>query len=217
MTHAPRSLTYESLSAGARALRARDRDLGGILDRLGEPPLWGRRPGFPTLVRIILEQQVSLAAALSLYRRLFRHLGGMTAAGVRAMGEAGLRAFGLTRQKARYCHGLAVRVLDGSLDLSAVAALPDDDGRAVLLSVPGLGPWSVDIYYLMALRRPDVWPQGDLALAAALRDVKRMSGLPGRESQQEIAARWSPWRSVAARLLWAHYLEARGQYSLRPG
>lgn len=209
-SHASRALTRASLSMGARALRARDMDLARILERLGEPPLWGRRPGFPALIRIILEQQVSLAAALSLYRRLFRHLGGMTAEGVRAMGEAGLRKFGLTRQKARYCHGLAARVLEGSLDLPAVAALPDDVGRSILLTVPGLGPWSVDIYYLMALRRPDVWPEGDLALASALRDVKRMDDLPTRENQRAIAARWSPWRSVAARILWAHYLAARG-------
>jgi DNA-3-methyladenine glycosylase II len=207
-----RVLTHASLSEGAQALRARDRDLAHILDRLGEPPLWGRRPGFPALIRIILEQQVSLAAARSLYRRLLRHLGGMTAESVCAMGEAGLREFGLTRQKARYCHGLAARVLDGSLHLSGVATLPDAAGRAILLAVPGLGPWSVDIYYLMALRRPDVWPEGDLALAAALREVKRMDDLPTRKDQQALAARWSPWRSVAARLLWAHYLAARGQY-----
>jgi DNA-3-methyladenine glycosylase II len=94
-----------------------------------------------------------------------------------------------------------------------VASLPDTEGRSILLSIPGLGPWSVDIYYLMALRRPDVWPEGDLALASALRDVKRMRELPSRENQRAIAARWSPWRSVAARFLWAHYLEARGQYS----
>jgi DNA-3-methyladenine glycosylase II len=98
-----------------------------------------------------------------------------------------------------------------------VAALPDAAGRSLLLSIPGLGPWSVDIYYLMALRRPDVWPEGDLALASALREVKRMQGLPTRESQRAIAARWSPWRSVAARLLWAHYLNARGQYAPRAG
>jgi DNA-3-methyladenine glycosylase II len=217
MSSAPRSLTQASLRAGATALRGRDRDLGGILDRLGEPPLWGRRPGFPTLVRIIFEQQVSLAAALSLYRRLVRHLGGMTPALMYAMGEAGLREFGLTRQKARYCHGLAVQVMDKGLDLSRVAALPDDAGRSILLSVPGLGPWSVDIYYLMALRRPDVWPEGDLALASALREVKRMRELPTRERQREIAAEWAPWRSVAARLLWAHYLEARGKYVRQPG
>lgn len=140
----------------------------------------------------------------------------MSAQGVCAAGEGGLRELGLTRQKARYCHGLAARVLDGSLDLSAVAGLPDDVGRSILLSVPGLGPWSVDIYYLMALRRPDVWPDGDLALASALREVKRMDRLPTREKQRSIAERWSPWRSVAARLLWAHYLAARGHYEPLP-
>jgi DNA-3-methyladenine glycosylase II len=213
---ASRALTRVSIATAARALRDSDRDLSRIFERLGVPPLWGRRPGFATLIRIILEQQVSLAAARSLYRRLVGSLGEMTAESMCAIGETGLREFGLTRQKARYCHGLAARVLEGSLDLSAVAALPDAAGRSILLSIPGLGPWSVDIYYLMALRRPDVWPEGDLALASALREVKRMRELPSREKQRVIAARWSPWRSVAARLLWAHYLEARGQYSPRP-
>ena len=216
MSNIPRVLTHATLSEGAQALRTRDRDLAHILERLGEPPLWGRRPGFPALIRIILEQQVTLAAARSLYQRLLRHLGSMTAESVCAIEEAGLREFGLTRQKARYCHGLAARILDGSLHLPGVAAIPDADGRAILLSIPGLGPWSVDIYYLMALRRPDVWPDGDLALATALREIKRLDDLPTRKDQQALAARWSPWRSVAARLLWAHYLEARGQYSPRP-
>jgi DNA-3-methyladenine glycosylase II len=197
-------------------LRVLDPDLARILDQLGEPPLWGRRPGFPALVRIILEQQVSLAAASSMYRRLYRHLGGLTAESIYMLKVAGLRDLGLTRQKADYCHGLASRVLDGSLDLAATARLPDDVGRRTLLAVPGLGPWSVGIYYLMALRRPDVWPQGDLALAAALCEVKRMDGLPTKEDQQSLTRGWAPWRSVAARILWAHYLAARGQYSPRP-
>jgi DNA-3-methyladenine glycosylase II len=201
------------MAEGARALGKRDRDLARILDSLGTPPLWGRRPGFATLVRIILEQQVSLAAARSLYLRVTQALGGMSARTVTARGEAGLRELGLTRQKARYCHGLAARILEGRLDLSAVAALPDSEGRLLLFDVPGLGPWSVDIYYLMALRRPDVWPRGDLALATALRDAKGMRKLPTRDEQEALAARWSPWRSVAARLLWARYLADRGQYS----
>jgi DNA-3-methyladenine glycosylase II len=208
-----RALTHASLEKGAAVLKSRDRDLGAVLDRLGAPPMWGRRPGFPTLVQIILEQQVSIVAARTLYRRVRGALGGMSVHTVRGCGESGLKALGLTRQKARFCHGLALRILDGRLDLSGVAGLPDDEGRAVLLGVPGLGPWSVDIYYLMALRRPDVWPQGDLALASALREIKRMDRLPTREDQHTIAARWSPWRSIAARVLWAHYLEARGQYS----
>jgi DNA-3-methyladenine glycosylase II len=207
-----KTLTNAALAAGARALARKDRDLGRIVASLGTPPMWGRRPGFATLVRIILEQQVSLAAARSLYLRLEREMGGMTPGIVRDRGEAGLRALGVTRQKARYCHGLAVRVVEGSLDLSAAAALPDEEGRAVLLDVPGLGPWSTDIYYLMALRRPDVWPRGDLALATAIRDVKGLGRLPARQEQEELAARWSPWRSVAARLLWARYLSDRGQY-----
>jgi DNA-3-methyladenine glycosylase II len=208
---APRSLTRALLSEGARALAARDADLAGILRRLGDPPIWGRRPGFSSLVRIILEQQVSLRSGAAMYRRLDGHLGGVTPNTFNRAGAAGLRRLGVTRQKAGYCCGLAKRVLDGSLDLTAVARGTDDEGRKALLDVPGLGPWSVDIYYLMALRRPDVWPRGDLALAIALRDVKRLRTLPSYEEQQALAQAWAPWRSVAARILWAHYLTARGR------
>lgn len=208
----PRRLTSASLSRGARELAEMDPDLGAVLGRLAEPPMWGREAGFPALIQIILEQQVSLAAARTMYRRLTGHLGAMTPEAVYAIQVKGLRDFGLTRQKAGYCYGLAAPMLDGSLDLSSVARGPDDRGRQILLAVPGLGPWSVDIYYLMALRRPDVWPQGDLALAVALREVKHLTALPTRNDQQFLASDWAPWRSVAARILWAHYLAARGQY-----
>jgi len=187
-----------------------DPDLGGILQRLGAPPMWGRRPGFPTLIQIILEQQVSLAAARTVYLRLDALLGGITPERIVAMEVSGLRDFGLTRQKAGYCFGLAARVLDGSLHLARVAKARDADGRDALLAVPGLGPWSVDIYYLMALKRPDVWPQGDLALAVALHEVKGLDARPTKDQQHALALAWTPWRSVAARMLWAHYLAARG-------
>jgi DNA-3-methyladenine glycosylase II len=144
-----------------------------------------------------------------MFGRMRAHLGEIAPRTVHGRGIDGLRAFGLTRQKAAYCHGLAGRLLDGALDLAAVARAPDADGRAMLLAVPGLGRWSVDIYYLMALRRPDVWPRGDLALAAAMRDVKGLRTLPSAERQEKLAARWAPWRSVAARILWSHYLAAR--------
>lgn len=208
----PRALTPISLSRGAGELAEVDPDLGDVLARLGEPPMWGREPGFPALIQIILEQQVSLAAARTMYRRLSSHLGAMTPEAVYAIQVNGLRDVGLTRQKAGYCFGLAERILDGSLDLSSVANGPDDRGRQILLAVPGLGAWSVDIYYLMALRRPDVWPQGDLALAVALLEVKRLSDLPTKNEQLLLASDWAPWRSIAARILWAHYLDARGQY-----
>lgn len=204
----PRQLTPASLSRGAQQLAEADPDLGAVLARLGEPPMWEREPGFATLIQIILEQQVSLAAARTMYQRLTVHLGAMSPELVHANQVSGLRDFGLTRQKAGYCHGLASRILDGSLDLDLIDHGPDAAGRQALLAVPGLGPWSVDIYYLMALRRPDVWPRGDLALAAALREVKHLEALPSRDEQQLLASAWAPWRSVAARILWAHYLAA---------
>jgi DNA-3-methyladenine glycosylase II len=213
MNEAPRSMTLDMLRRAAGVLASRDATLAGIHQRLGAPPMWGRRPGFATLVRIILEQQVSLASARTLYGRLESHLGGVTAERVARASVAGLRDFGLTRQKAAYCHGLALRIQDGRLDLAAAARGPDAAGRDALLAVPGLGPWSVDIYYLMALRRPDVWPTGDLALAVALRELTHKRRLHTADEQRRLARRWTPWRSVAARMIWAHYLEARGQYS----
>lgn len=205
----PRALTRAALEAGVRRLTQTDPDLAAVAARLGVPPLWGRRPGFETLVRIVLEQQVSLASAQNLHRRLRARVGAITPGTIHALGEDGMRQTGLTRQKARYCFGLAQRLRDGRLDLAALARGPDDKGRRTLLAVPGLGPWSVDIYYLMALRRPDVWPAGDLALASALREVKRLERLPDAPTQAALAQSWSPWRAVAARLLWAHYLDAR--------
>jgi DNA-3-methyladenine glycosylase II len=204
-----RALTGESLQAGARELASRDPDLARILQRVGYPPIWGRRPGFASLVRIILEQQVSLRSADAMYRRLDARLGGVTPHAFARAGIAGLRQLGVTRQKAAYLHGLATRLVDGTLDLSAVSKAADETGRRTLLDIPGLGPWSVDIYYLMALRRPDIWPRGDLALATALRDLKGLRALPSHEQQLEFATKWAPWRSVAARILWALYLSER--------
>lgn len=205
-----RSLTRALIGEGARHLAARDETLAGIHRRLGDPPIWGRRPGFPALVKIILEQQVSLRSAAAMFQRIEAHAGGMTPQAIDGVGIAGLRQIGVTRQKAAYCHGLARRVLDGTLDFGAVARASDDEGRRMLLEVPGVGPWSVDIYYLMALRRPDVWPRGDLALAAAIRDLKGLRALPSHEQQEKMSRAWAPWRSVAARLFWAHYLAKRG-------
>ncbi len=205
----PRALTRATLAAGVRALSRRDPDLAALAARNGLPPMWARRPGYPTLVHIVLEQQVSIVAARTLFRRVRAALGGMTPELVAERGALGLHRLGLTRQKASYCHALALAVIDGSLSLSRIASADDASGRSTLLALRGIGPWSADIYDLMALRRPDVWPVGDLALAVALHEVKRLRLRPDAGRQLEMSAAWAPWRSVAARLRWHYYLTTR--------
>ena len=194
---------------GVRELGARDRDLAGVVRRWGPPPLWARPPGFATLVRIILEQQVSLASAHAAYSRLQAAAGRVSPGQVAGLSEARLRRSGLTRQKAAYCRQLATRIVDRRLALSHLSRLEDDEARSSLLLVPGIGPWTADIYLLMALRRPDVWPAGDLALAKAAHRVKRLRRCPTEERLRRIASAWAPWRAVAARILWHSYLSSR--------
>lgn len=193
------------LARAVGELAARDPDLAAVVERCGAPPLWARPPGFATLVRIVLEQQVSLVSARAVYERLEEGVGGVSPQRLAAVGEQGLRELGLTRQKASYCHGLATAVRDGRFDLDAVARLDDDSAHAALTSLRGVGPWTAAIYLLMALRRPDVWPRGDLALVKAAQQVKNLDAPPDRETFETLAEPWRPWRAVAARILWQHY------------
>ncbi|MFN2483988.1 MAG: DNA-3-methyladenine glycosylase [Candidatus Limnocylindria bacterium] len=187
-----------------------------MVARHGHPPLWAREPTFQTLVLIILEQQVSLASARAAYRRLEAAVSVVEPARVATMSDAAAIAAGLTRQKRGYLSELAARVLSGELDLDAVAAGPDDAARTLLTIVPGIGRWSGDVYLLMALGRPDVWPIDDIALAASARAVKRLSRRPSPDELAQIGKPWRPWRSAAARLLWHAYL-ARDRASQREG
>jgi DNA-3-methyladenine glycosylase II len=202
----PARLDDAALLEAVEVLSAIDPDLAGIVERHGPPPLWAREPGFATLVQIILEQQVSLASAEAARQRLVAAAGAVEPAAIAAAGEAPLRAAGLIRQKARYVVALANDVLDGRVDLAAVDAAPDDDAHRRLTAILGIGRWTADIYLLMALGRPDIWPIGDLALAGSMRRAKRLATLPGHDEQLAIAGPWRPWRAVAARLLWHAYL-----------
>ena len=202
----PIALDESIVAEAAAMLAARDADLAGILARHGPPPLWGRPPGFETLVAIILEQQVSLASGAAALGRLRAAAGAVEPRAVAALGEEAARAAGLTRQKARYVVGLADAILAGRFEPDRLAEANDDAVRSALVALPGIGRWTADIYLVMALRRPDVWPEGDLALAAAMRRARRLPQLPTTEEQREIAGSWRPWRAVAARQLWQAYL-----------
>ncbi len=204
-------LDRRALELATRRLCRRDPDLARVVERWGVPPLWARRPGFVTLVRIVLEQQVSLASAKAMYLRLAAHLGQVTPDAVRLLGQDGLRGLGFTRQKAAYCHGIAIALLEGRLDLRRLGRIDDTGARQLLVALKGVGPWSADIYLLMALGRPDVWPPGDVALIQAMQDVKGLRLRPTSERAARIAAAWAPWRSVGARILWHHYLCRRAE------
>lgn len=202
-------LTKESLARAAKLLARRDKDLASILKQYGPPPLWARKPGFATLVQIILEQQVSLASAAALFARLNRSIVPFRPAQVLLLGEPHLKSLGLTRQKTAYCLHLSQLLSEKHLKLSQLSVCSDEDAKARLMEVKGIGSWSADIYLLMALGRPDVWPTSDLALAIAVKQLKQLKVRPEPAELNEIGERWRPFRSVAARMLWQYYLAQR--------
>ena len=199
-------LTDTTLSHALADLTARDPRLARIVADYGPPPLWAREPGFPTLVHIILEQQVSLASARAAFDRLLIIASPLTPECFLELDDATLKAAGFSRQKTRYGRALAAVILSGELDLTALDALDDHAVHTELTKVVGIGRWTADIYLLMALRRPDAWPDGDLALAIAARHALGLATTPGTAELAAIGEAWRPWRAVAARVLWHFYL-----------
>src|SRR2546422_8969463 len=200
-------LTKESLVNAAEMLAVRDPQLASIYERHGAPPMWARRPGFPTLLRIILEQQVSLVSARAMFERLKSNIEPFTPEGFIDSGEAYLRSLGVTRQKAHYCIQVAQAFTNGQLD--RITRMNDEEAHAALLGIKGVGPWTANIYLLMALKRPDIWPEGDIALAAAVGKLRKLNTRPSFAELAKIAQAWRPFRSVAARMLWQYYLAER--------
>ncbi|MFN7927418.1 MAG: DNA-3-methyladenine glycosylase 2 family protein [Blastocatellia bacterium] len=202
------ALDETSLAVAAETLAASDVDFAFLLATYGTPPLWAREPGFPTLVHIILEQQVSLASARAAYNRLQAAIAPVTPERFLQLSEVELKVIGFSRQKALYVRLLAQSILAGALDLSALAELPDDEARTRLKQQKGIGDWTADIYLLMALGRPDIWPCGDLALLVALQRLKKLPARPTHEEFVSYGVAWKPYRAVAARLLWHFYLNS---------
>lgn len=204
-------LDESRLTRAVRTLTREEPRFGRIVERHGLPPLWPREPGFQTLVLIMLEQQVSLAQGRAMYARIANATGTVTPANVATLGEPGLRALGVTRQKSAYLAALAEQLERKTLDLDAIAALPDADAHDALDALRGVGPWTAQCYLLFALRRADVFPAADLALLEAVRQLWRLRARPSPDALARRAEAWRPHRAVAARLLWHHYLSERGR------
>jgi len=204
-------LNENVFAQGVRLLADGDAHLAEVVEKYGPPPLWVRDPGFPTLVYIILEQQVSLASAKAAFDRLNAAVRPLTPGRFLKLTDAELLRIGFSRQKTRYTRLLAESLARRYFDLQALHNLQDDAARKMLVAFKGIGKWTADIYLLSALRRPDIWPTGDLALATAVQEVKRLRRRPSPEKLEKMSAPWKPWRAVAARLFWHHYLSKRGQ------
>jgi len=209
-----RPLTQQTLALAARELAARDQLLGDIHATYGDPPLWQRATGFRTLVHIILEQQVSLSSAKSMLLRLEREIQPFTPERFVELGETHFRGLGVTRQKSAYLVHLAESMVSGRLSLRRLSRLSDDRVLDVLTGIKGIGLWSANIYLLMAMRRSDIWPAGDLALAVAIKELKGLATKPTVEELEQVAEAWRPYRAVAARMLWQHYLGRRSVKSV---
>jgi DNA-3-methyladenine glycosylase II len=200
------------LLRGVSVLARADAGLARIHRELGPPPLWAREPGFPTLVWIILEQQVSLASARAAWNKLKAAVRRVTPRSFLGLRDAELKRIGFSRQKAAYCRGLAEAVLSRELRLDQLDAMDDADARAALVAIKGIGQWTADIYLMEALLRPDIWPVGDLALATAYKECFGLADRPTPKKLEEAGAPWRPWRAVAARLLWHDYLARRNSF-----
>jgi DNA-3-methyladenine glycosylase II len=197
--------TATSLNAALDALTAIEPAFAVALQRAGYPPPRVRDRGYATLLRTIIGQQVSVAAAQSIWNKLEAQIGDLTdPATVAAASDEQLRAAGLSRQKVSYARSLAEEVTSGRLDF---AQLPEDDEEAIaqLVKIKGIGRWSAEIYLLFAEGRPDIWPAGDLAVQIEIGRILGHDERPPEKLMRDLAEAWRPHRGAAAILAWHHY------------
>ncbi|HMH22835.1 MAG TPA: hypothetical protein VK563_13710 [Puia sp.] len=208
MKMAPITFSFATFHGLCDRLASADAELAAILGAHGYPPMWNRPNTFGTLVHIILEQQVSLASALSALNKLRDKIGEITPEKVQLLTDDELRACYFSRQKAGYVRYLASALVSGQIDLEEMATLGDDAVRARLTALKGVGNWTVDIYLIFVLKRADIFPLGDLAAVNALRRIKKIPKDIPREQLLPVIAEWEPMRTIATMLLWHYYLSA---------
>lgn len=189
-------------------LIAKDAVFSEIVKLYGEPGFLTRPPGFESLCKIILEQQVSLESARASFNKLKNLMGNFTPENVIEVTDLEFRACGISRQKTSYLRALAETVLDGALNFESFATKHPDEVRQELLRVKGIGNWTVDVYLMFCLQSPDILPLGDIGIVSAIKDVW---GFTAINDMLELSKIWSPYRTTAAFFLWHYYLEKRGR------
>jgi len=204
----------DDIAEGIAWLAARDGRLAPVIAAAGELPLRRRPGGLAGLARIIVGQQVSVASAEAIWGRFVAAFPDVTPQALLRAREPRFRKAGLSAPKIRALRAVAAACREG-LDLDALAEAPAEAAHARLTVITGIGPWTADIYLLFCLGHPDIFPVGDLALRNAVADAFALDMPAAPATIAEIAAVWSPWRSVAATLFWAYY-SARKQRKLLP-
>ena len=190
-------------------LAGQDPDLKSIILAYGYPPMWHRANTFESLIHIILEQQVSLASALAAMNKLREKLSEITPDALLTLTDEELKACYFSRQKTVYVRHLAESILNGHINLNNLENRTDDDIRATLSKLKGIGNWTIDIYLIFILQRTDIFPIGDLAAVNAMKQIKKLPKETNREVLLELTKSWQPNRSVATMLLWHYYLSIR--------
>lgn len=175
----------------------------------GVIPLRLSTADFAGLASIIVSQQVSKASADAIFRRLKSMVSPLTAAAFLKAGEPAWIAAGLSRPKQRTLMAVSEAVLEGGLDLGGLCELAPDEAKERLVLIKGIGPWTAEVYLMFCAGHRDVFPAGDLALQEAIRIAFEMDERPDDRTSRALAERWSPWRSVAARMLWAYYAQVK--------
>jgi DNA-3-methyladenine glycosylase II len=191
-------------------LARKDRELKGIIREYGYPPMWTRPATFQTLILTILEQQVSLAAAYAAFKKLREKIGYVTPAKILAMTDEEMRAVYFTRQKMGYARELARAIQSRKLVLKQLETLPDEEVRAKMIQLKGIGHWTIDVYLMHALQRTDLFPLGDIALVNSLKLIKQLPPHITKEEMLSVAEAWRPNRTIAAMLLWHAYIQRKG-------
>ena len=190
-------------------LTERDADLRRIIEEHGFPPMWTRPNTFQTLVLTILEQQVSLASAYAAFKKLRGYIGTVTPAKILRMTDEELRACYFSRQKISYVRILAEAFQSKKIQPKKLMSYSDDEIRAELKKLKGIGDWTVDVYLMHALQRTDLFPLGDIALVNSLKESKQLPATTSKEQMLEIAEPWRPFRTIASMILWHSYIKKR--------
>lgn len=191
-------------------LAQKDDDLKLIIDTYGYPPLFVRSPTFETLLHIILEQQVSLASAKAALNKLKEKIGTVLPEKLLLLTDIELRACYFSRQKIVYSRDLANAIINKQLNLNELFQSPDETVRSELKKIKGIGDWTTDVYMMMAMQRINLFPVGDIALVNSMKMIKALPKQTDKDALLLMAEKWSPYRTVAAFLLWHAYIKKRG-------